>query len=693
MNALVRRSAASATPALRQTLAALLAGEPLRFQAALASAAAPLSASEGSGTYPCGRLVEGKLWLGMCRGFHFSAAPLRFRASAIAGAECAVDDAPFWEDERSNRDESLEISRLGIAPEIATTLATRGITKLFPIQRAVLEPAMQGRDMIGRARTGTGKTLAFGIPIMDKTIKFNEKNGRGVNPLALVLAPTRELARQVEKEFTESTRSLDTLCVYGGSPIGQQMRTLQYGVDVVVGTPGRVGDSDQKLAEGITLYSIASDNYGKPSIIGPLITEHAKGGKCIVFTQTKRDADRLAYCMARSYKCEALHGDISQSQRERTLAGFRDGCFNILVATDVAARGLDIPNVDLTVKTTALVISHRGKARRHLTLVEMDQLQLLTSPLQISVDASAIDSWRCRWDSSGRFSVRSAYSIMSDGGLCQLAAPYVWNTKSPLKVKVIHYELPTTSEIFVHRSGRTGRAGKRGSAILIYTEQQTRAVRQIENDVGCRFNELPRIKAESGMDDFFVGMRGGPSSSFGGSRMSNPGFSRPGDLGRSGFGRSSSFGGGGLGRSGDFSSNRMGEYGGSGQGRFGSFRPPGPGLSGGFGNSGQHSGFGQSGSGFADCRTGSACGLGGAGMGSGGHGSGSTGAVGNSSPGLFGGSDSFGSGLSAFSSGLGSSHLSRRVDSGSSSSSGFGDSGSGQLHRHDNFSSGRLSHL
>ena len=75
--------------------------------------------------------------------------------------------------------------------------------------------------------------------------------------------------------------------------------------------------------------------------------EHAKGGKCIVFTQTKRDADRLSYALARSFKCEALHGDISQSQRERTLAGFRDGHFNILVATDVAARGLDVPNVDL----------------------------------------------------------------------------------------------------------------------------------------------------------------------------------------------------------------------------------------------------------------------------------------------------------------------------------------------------------
>lgn len=75
--------------------------------------------------------------------------------------------------------------------------------------------------------------------------------------------------------------------------------------------------------------------------------EHAKGGKCIVFTQTKRDADRLAYALQKSFQCEALHGDISQNQRERTLTGFRDGRFNILVATDVAARGLDVPNVDL----------------------------------------------------------------------------------------------------------------------------------------------------------------------------------------------------------------------------------------------------------------------------------------------------------------------------------------------------------
>ncbi|KAJ1388022.1 RNA helicase, DEAD-box type, Q motif [Sesbania bispinosa] len=540
------------------------------------------------------------------RPFHTKPGPLHFRASLPSLAEYAVEDFPYEEGSKgNNNDEGLEIAKLGISQDIVSALAKKGITKLFPIQRAVLEPAMQGRDMIGRARTGTGKTLAFGIPIIDKIIQFNAKHGRGRDPLALVLAPTRELARQVEKEFQEAAPNLDTICVYGGTPISRQMRQLDYGVDIAVGTPGRiidllnrgslnlkdvqfvvldeadqmlqvgfqedvekilerlppnrqtlmfsatmpswikqitrnylknpltidlVGDSDQKLADGISLYSIASDMYVKQGILAPLITEHAKGGKCIVFTQTKRDADRLSYTMAKSLKCEALHGDISQAQRERTLAGFRDGHFNVLVATDVASRGLDIPNVDL----------------------------------------------------------------------------------------VIHYDLPNSSEIFVHRSGRTGRAGKKGSAILIYSEDQSRAVRTIERDVGCRFKELPRIAVDSASVDTFGGMGGGRFGSYGGGTRDRrygdtgigrgPGFGRSGGYGNSGSGRSSygnsgekfgepnynRFGGSGFSQSGGgFSRNSSGEmnrFGGPSSGRFGSF-----GGASGSGQSGSRSGGSSSG--------------------------------------------------------------------------------------------------
>ncbi|XP_047157555.1 DEAD-box ATP-dependent RNA helicase 3, chloroplastic-like [Vigna umbellata] len=161
----------------------------------------------------------------------------------------------------------------------------------------------------------------------------------------------------------------------------------------------KVGEQEEKLAEGIKLYALSATATSKRTVLSDLITVYAKGGKTIVFTQTKKDADEVSLALTSSIASEALHGDISQHQRERTLNGFRQGKFTVLVATDVAARGLDIPNVDL----------------------------------------------------------------------------------------VIHYELPNDAETFVHRSGRTGRAGKEGTAILMYTSSQKRTVRSLEHDVGCKF--------------------------------------------------------------------------------------------------------------------------------------------------------------------------------------------------------------
>ncbi|KAE9598182.1 putative RNA helicase transcription factor interactor and regulator CCHC(Zn) family [Lupinus albus] len=379
-------------------------------------------------------------------------------------------------DDNVENDE-LDISKLPLPSRLVESLYKRGITHLFPIQRAVLIPALEGKDIIARAKTGTGKTLAFGIPI----IKGITEDEHGIPhsrssrlPRALVLAPTRELAKQVEKEIKESAPYLNTVCVYGGVSYGIQQGALSRGVDVVVGTPGRiidlingntlklskvqylvldeadqmlavgfeedvevileklpserqsmlfsatmpawvkklarkyldkpltidlVGDDEEKLAEGIKLYAILATGSSKRTILSDLITVYAKGGKTIVFTRTKKDADEVSLSLTNSITSEALHGDISQHQRERTLNGFRQGKFTVLVATDVAARGLDIPNVDL----------------------------------------------------------------------------------------IIHYELPNDSETFVHRSGRTGRAGKEGNAILLYTSSQRRTVRSLEHDVSCKF--------------------------------------------------------------------------------------------------------------------------------------------------------------------------------------------------------------
>ncbi|XP_024358665.1 DEAD-box ATP-dependent RNA helicase 3, chloroplastic [Physcomitrium patens] len=393
--------------------------------------------------------------------------------------------------------DELAIDSLGVSEDIVNALAKRGITHLFPIQRAVLEPAMKGQDLIARAKTGTGKTLAFGIPIIQHIIDAHKESAprHGRSPRALVLAPTRELAKQVEREFMESAPMLSTVCVYGGVSISMQQRQLERGVDIAVGTPGRiidlidrgslklqnvnflvldeadqmlavgfeedverilqqlpknrqsmlfsatmpkwvkelsgkylnrplminlVGDADDKLAEGITNLAIQLPATAKRSILSDLITVHAKGGKTIVFTQTKRDADDVAMAMGNLVACGALHGDISQLQREKTLNAFREGNITVLVATDVAARGLDVPNVDL----------------------------------------------------------------------------------------VIHYEIPNDSETFVHRTGRTGRAGKTGTNILMFTNQQMRTMRTIESNVKCRFQMIGAPHVKDVMQASFDQVRG-----------------------------------------------------------------------------------------------------------------------------------------------------------------------------------------
>ncbi|KAJ7295137.1 hypothetical protein O6H91_Y211800 [Diphasiastrum complanatum] len=486
----------------------------------------------------------------------------------------------------SMESEGLTIASLGLPIEIVNALSKKGIKTLFPIQRAVLEPAMEGRDLIARAKTGTGKTLAFGIPIINHITRENlqSKPTRFAvrHPRALVLAPTRELAKQVERQFMESAPSLSTICVYGGVSIIAQQRQLERGVDVAVGTPGRiidlinrgslvlknvkflvldeadtmlavgfeedvekilqelpaqrqsmlfsatmpawvkqlskkylkntlvidlVGDNNEKLAEGIKLFALSTVNATKKSILSDLIAVYGKGGKIIVFTQTKRDADDVALAMGRRIGCEALHGDISQYQREKTLDAFRDGKISVLVATDVAARGLDVPNVDL----------------------------------------------------------------------------------------VIHFAIPNDPETFVHRSGRTGRAGKEGTVILMYTAQQIRNMQLIEQEVGCRFKfigppnsedvarslaqypmiplkKLPRLEQEAEARGSFGGyggfsMRSGKGAERFGERAGNSGRSRFVGDDRS---PRSSYGDSNSGRSrfvGDARSPRS-SYGGSDSGKF-----------------------------------------------------------------------------------------------------------------------------
>ncbi|MGE5290602.1 MAG: DEAD/DEAH box helicase [Micromonosporaceae bacterium] len=326
------------------------------------------------------------------------------------------------EDGESAQAEQPAFRDLGVIDQICEALEERGITHAFPIQSLTLPIALGGHDIIGQARTGTGKTFAFGIPLLQR---LGPAEG---GPRALVVVPTRELAIQVAGDLQAAGGRLDrgahrgarVLTVYGGRAYEPQIDTLRAGVDVVVGTPGRLLDlagqrhlnlsqvetlvldeADKMLDLGFLpdierivqlmpaerqtmLFSatmpgevvalarqylrrpmhVRAEQHDEPQLVPT--TEHhvfrihhldkievlsrvlqAKDrGLTMVFCQTKRAVDQVAAALTqRGFAAAAVHGDLGQGQRERALRAFRSGKVDVLVATDVAARGLDVEDV------------------------------------------------------------------------------------------------------------------------------------------------------------------------------------------------------------------------------------------------------------------------------------------------------------------------------------------------------------
>ena len=313
-----------------------------------------------------------------------------------------------------------------VRTDIVEALASKGITTPFPIQALTLPVALRGRDIIGQAKTGTGKTLGFGIPLLQNTVapgEPNPKNREIGRPQALVVLPTRELAVQVAKDLETASvkRPIRILTVYGGRAYEPQIEALEKGVDVVVGTPGRLIDlmrqkyldlsqvrtavldeADEMLDLGFLedieklLQAVPSERQTmlfSATMPGPImalarrfmkqpthIRAHDPGdesrtkadikqvvyrahqldkievmarilqargrGLSIIFMRTKRQADRVAGDLAdRGFAAAPLHGDLGQGAREQALRAFRNGKIDVLVATDVAARGIDVTDV------------------------------------------------------------------------------------------------------------------------------------------------------------------------------------------------------------------------------------------------------------------------------------------------------------------------------------------------------------
>ena len=311
---------------------------------------------------------------------------------------------------------TIKFSDLGISEEILRAVEEMGYTQPSPIQLQAIPFVLQGRDLIGQAQTGTGKTAAFAIPIIDLVdAEFNK-------PQAIILCPTRELAVQVEGEFQKLAkyhRKINSVAIYGGESIDRQIRALKKGVQIVVGTPGRVQDhinrgtlrledagiivldeADEMLDMGfrddieailqempeerqtvffsatmakpildltrkyqkdpeiikvakneLTVATIDQVFYEvkqslKMELMARLMNIH-NYALSVVFCNTKRMTDEVTESLgARGILAEALHGDLSQAQRDKVMGKFRKGLCTVLVATDVAARGIDVDNVE-----------------------------------------------------------------------------------------------------------------------------------------------------------------------------------------------------------------------------------------------------------------------------------------------------------------------------------------------------------
>jgi ATP-dependent RNA helicase DeaD len=354
---------------------------------------------------------------------------------------------------------------LGLSPRLMETLTALGYEEPTPIQREAIPPLVAGRDLIGQAATGTGKTAAFALPLLHR---LSEQEGRRPSPSVLILVPTRELAMQVAEAMHRYAKGLrlSVFPIYGGQAFGQQFRALERGVDVVVATPGRALDhirrqtlqiggvstvvldeADEMLDMGFAedleailnetpesrqtvlfsatlpprIASIAKRHLRDPLQI-KIAQERVEAGKvprvrqtayvvqrpfklaalgrvldvenpasALVFCRTRGEVDELTESLSgRGYRAEALHGGMSQQQRERVIKKLRSQVADLVVATDVAARGLDIEqlshvinyNVPFAPESYVHRIGRVGRAGREgvaITLAEPREHGLLRS--------------------------------------------------------------------------------------------------------------------------------------------------------------------------------------------------------------------------------------------------------------------------------------------------------------------------
>src|ERR1700723_3291242 len=229
-----------------------------------------------------------------------------------------------------------EFSALPISAALKQRLAKANFITLTPVQVGAIPPALEGRDVLATAQTGTGKTLSFLIPIIEK-LQTTQTKAAG----ALILLPTRELAMQVQQACAQLI-SFPTALVVGGMAEGPQLDSIRRGARLIVATPGRLEDFLGRKLVKLKTFEVSADR--KLSLLEHLL--RSEDGSFLVFVRTKHGAERVAKKLAHAgWKATSIHGDRSQSQRNAALRSFAQGGHRVLVATDVAARGIDVDHV------------------------------------------------------------------------------------------------------------------------------------------------------------------------------------------------------------------------------------------------------------------------------------------------------------------------------------------------------------
>ncbi|MRX44019.1 DEAD/DEAH box helicase [Agromyces sp. Q22] len=398
--------------------------------------------------------------------------------------------------------DGIRFADLGLGDNIVRALSALGAESPFPIQAATIPVVLEGRDVLGRGRTGSGKTIAFGAPTVERLMqdwaasgKSGGKRQMGRKPRALILAPTRELALQIDRTVQPIAQSvgLFTTQIYGGVPQGRQVGALQRGVDIVIGTPGRIEDlieqgrldlsetsitvldeadhmcdlgflepvqrilrrtaeGSQKLLFSATLdtgvaalvdeflvepavHEVAGedqasgtiehrvfviDNRDKRDIVARLAD---RNGKTLIFSRTRAFAEDLAMHLEDAgIFAVALHGDLNQAKRTRNLHQLTSGRVDVLVATDVAARGIHVDDIDLVIQADApdeyKTYLHRsgrtgraGREGRVVTLIPRNRQRRLSELLgRAEIDVDFED-------------VRLGDELLADLGPIRTAAP------------------------------------------------------------------------------------------------------------------------------------------------------------------------------------------------------------------------------------------------------------------------------